>query len=392
MMPEKKRGAVQMAVEARSVGESSVEISASNDEISVVATGAWTIETAASLRRALEAGLPDGSRAVIDLEAVERFDSTGAWLLLVLQRRLAADGVLSDIVGMSEEQATLFNRIAEIGDMDPAHPDESHPVIALLERTGKNIFAALQDGVELLNFLGIVTLASLRSLLQPRRIRLVPTISHIERVGIDSLPIVGLLAFLIGIVMAYQGADQLRRFGAEIFTVNLLGVSIFREMGVLMTAIVIAGRSGSAFAAQIGTMQVNQEVDAMRTLGLDPIDMLVLPRMTAMVIVLPLLTVYADIMAMTGGALMVIVALDIPLTQFLHRLNESVSLGTFWIGVVKAPVFGLLIALTGCREGLQVTGSAESVGTHTTRAVVISIFLVLVADALFSVLFSLFKI
>ncbi len=375
-----------------SVKSGSADFVESGGELRITGKGSWTIETAARLRPVLDAIPIASARAVIDLEAVERFDSTGAWLLLRLYRRLASTGVSPSLMGLSPEQTTLFNRIVEIGDCEPAHAETSHPVIALLERTGRNIGAAVQDGVELLNFLGIVAFAAFRSLIRPGRIRLIPTFSHIERIGIDALPIVGLLAFLIGIVLAYQGADQLRRFGAEIFTVNLLGISVLREMGVLMTAIVIAGRSGSAFAAQIGTMQVNQEVDAMRTLGLDPVDMLVLPRMTAMIIVLPLLTVYANIMALTGGAMMVTMTLDIPLAQFLHRLNESVALGTLWIGVSKAPVFGLLIALTGCREGLRVTGSAESVGTHTTRAVVISIFLVLVANALFSVLFSLFRI
>jgi phospholipid/cholesterol/gamma-HCH transport system permease protein len=206
------------------------------------------------------------------------------------------------------------------------------------------------------------------------------------------MPIIGLLSFLIGIVVAYQGADQLRQFGAEIFTVDLLGVSIFREMGILLAAIVIAGRSGSAFAAQIGTMQVNQEVDAIRTLGLDPVEVLVLPRVLALLISMPLIAAYADVMGLIGGGLMVILTLDVSFYQFLERLQGAVTVWTFWAGIIKAPVFGFAIALTGCREGLKVTGSAESVGLHTTRAVVISIFLVIVSDALFSILFSAFGI
>ncbi len=370
----------------------SFETTIGGDGRLLTGSGAWTIDTAAGLARSLDALSATGNATRIDLSAVERLDTTGAWIVFRLRERLAATGETVTLDGLNREQQALFDRVANIGACEPAHPTKAHPVIALLERSGRNVHDAYCDGVDLLNFLGVVTLAALHSLIRPRRIRLVPTFSHLERVGLDALPIVGLLAFLIGIVLAYQGADQLRRFGAEIFTVNLLGISIFREMGVLMTAIVIAGRSGSAFAAQIGTMQVNQEVDAMRTLGLDPVDMLVMPRLVAMVIALPLLTIYADIMALMGGALMVVVTLDIPLSQFLQRLQESVSLASFFIGIVKAPVFGLLIALTGCREGLRVSGSAESVGKHTTRSVVISIFLVLVCNALFSVLFSLFRI
>jgi phospholipid/cholesterol/gamma-HCH transport system permease protein len=219
-------------------------------------------------------------------------------------------------------------------------------------------------------------------------LRLISLASHIERVGLDALPIVGLLSFLIGIVLAYQGADQLRRFGAEIFTVDLLGVSILREMAVLLTSIVIAGRSGSAFTAEIGTMQVNEEVDALRTIGLDPIEVLVLPRILALVIALPLLTVFADLMGLIGGALMSFIVLDISLVQFAERFKTAIPMWSFWIGLIKAPVFGLAIGLVGCREGLGVGGSAESVGKQTTKSVVVSIFLVIIIDAIFSILFS----
>jgi phospholipid/cholesterol/gamma-HCH transport system permease protein len=189
-------------------------------------------------------------------------------------------------------------------------------------------------------------------------------------------------------VVAYQGADQLRRFGAEIFTVNLIGVSILREMGVLLTAIIIAGRSGSAFTAEIGTMQVNEEVDAMRTIGLDPIEVLVLPRVVALVIALPLLTVFADLMGLMGGALMSFMVLDISFDQFAERFKTVIPMWSFWVGMIKAPVFGLAIGLVGCREGLGVSGSAESVGKQTTRSVVVAIFLVIVIDAAFSILFA----
>jgi phospholipid/cholesterol/gamma-HCH transport system permease protein len=197
-----------------------------------------------------------------------------------------------------------------------------------------------------------------------------------------------MISLLVGVVLAFQGADQLRRFGAQVFTINMVGISVLREMGILLTAIVVAGRSGSAFTAEIGAMQVNEEVDALRVTGLDPMEVLVVPRVLALMIALPLLTFFADIMGLLGGGLMSLVLLDISFGQYWRILNTAVSLNTFLVGIVKAPVFALLIALVGCFEGLRVSGSAESVGLLTTRSVVEGIFLVIIFDAFFSVLFS----
>jgi len=213
-----------------------------------------------------------------------------------------------------------------------------------------------------------------------------------ERTGFDAMPIVGLLSFLIGVVIAFQGADQLRQFGAEVFVVNLLGISILREMGVLLTAIIVAGRSGSAFTAEIGTMKVNEEVDAISTIGLDPVEVLVLPRLFALVVTLPLLAFFADMMGLAGGALMSFATLDINLAQFLRQLQSAVAVHHFWVGIVKAPVFAFVIAMVGCYQGLNVARSADSVGRLTTRSVVEAIFLVILLDALFSVLFSYLKL
>jgi len=245
---------------------------------------------------------------------------------------------------------------------------------------------------DILGFTGLVTVTLLRLLRRPRRLRLVATLVQMERVGLDAMPIVGLLSFLIGVVMAYQGADQLRRFGAEIYTVNLLGISILRELGVLLSAIIIAGRSGSAFTAQIGTMQVNEEIDALRTLGLDPVEVLVLPRLLGLALTLPLLVFFADFMGILGGALMSWLVLDINIPNFLTQLQSAVTTTTLWVGVVKAPFFAAIIALVGCYEGLNVTRSAESVGRLTTQSVVESIFFVIVTDAAFSIVFSLLKV
>jgi phospholipid/cholesterol/gamma-HCH transport system permease protein len=206
------------------------------------------------------------------------------------------------------------------------------------------------------------------------------------------MPIVGLLSFLIGVVFAYQGADQLRRFGAEIYTVNLLGIAILRELGVLLTAIIIAGRSGSAFTAQIGTMQVNEEIDALRTLGLDPIEVLVVPRVLGLALTLPLLAVYAAFMGLLGGCLMSWASLGILIPTFLEQLRSAITEWTFWVGIIKAPFFAIIIALVGCYEGFNVARSADSVGRLTTQSVVESIFIVIVADAAFSIMFSMLRI
>jgi phospholipid/cholesterol/gamma-HCH transport system permease protein len=273
------------------------------------------------------------------------------------------------------------------------HPVPAHyTFVGFLARIGQVTVLLANRVYDILGFTGLVTITVLKLLRQPRRLRLVATLVQMEVVGLDAMPIVGLLSFLIGVVMAYQGADQLRRFGAEIYTVNLLGISILRELGVLLSAIIIAGRSGSAFTAQIGTMQVNEEIDALRTLGLDPVEVLVLPRLFGLGLTLPLLVFYADFMGILGGGLMSWVVLDINIPNFLTQLQSAVTTTTLWVGVVKAPFFAAIIALVGCYEGLNVTRSAESVGRLTTQSVVESIFFVIVTDAAFSIVFSMLKV
>jgi phospholipid/cholesterol/gamma-HCH transport system permease protein len=227
-----------------------------------------------------------------------------------------------------------------------------------------------------------------RVLVRPGRLRLTALVYHMDHTGLRCLPILGLLSFMIGVVLAYQGAEQLRRLGAEIYVVNLLGLSILREIGILITAIIVAGRSGSAFTAQIGTMKVNQEIDALRTLGLDPMELLVVPRILALMLVMPLLTFYANMVALSGGAVMSYLLLDINFYQFVTQMRIPIDFWDATVAMIKAPVFALVIGMVGCYEGLLVSGSAESVGLRTTRSVVESIFLVIVLNAFFSVLFS----
>ena len=258
----------------------------------------------------------------------------------------------------------------------------------LPERAGRYAEALWDQTVAMLGFVGEATLALLGWLAHPARIRWRPILFNLRSAGVDALPIVGLLSFLLNIVVAYQGAGQLRQYGANIFVTDLVGLSMLREFAPLMTAIIVAGRSGSAYAAQIGTMVVTQEVDAMRTIGMAPMEMLVLPKLVALVIALPLLTVFADVLGVAGGMLMAQAQLGVSFSEFLDRFPKAVSVTSFLVGIGKAPVFAAIVAMVGCFQGFRTQGGADSVGQHTTRAVVQAIFMVIVADALFSIAFS----
>ena len=254
---------------------------------------------------------------------------------------------------------------------------------------GRNVCEALAQANALLGFLGQNAMAGVGWFTHPKRIRWRPILFNLRSAGLDALPIVGLLSLLLGVVVAYQGADQLKQYGANIFVADLVGLSMLREFAPLMTAIIIAGRSGSAYAAQIGTMTVTQEIDAMRTIGIAPLEMLVLPKLLALLIALPLLTVFADVTGVLGGMLMARSQLGIGYGEFLDRFAQAISVTTYLTGLGKAPVFAAIIVMVGCFQGFRTRGGADSVGRQTTRAVVQSIFLVIVADALFSVVFNL---
>ena len=359
------------------------------------AEGDWRVGSAAALDRDLGAlDLPSGRAVTLDLAGVARLDTAGAWLLLRTERALAARGNRVALVNVRNSFAPLLAQLRAKGGIAPfAHPiPPHHTFVGFIARIGEITILVLHRAYAMLGFGGLVATKIAELLIHPGRLRATATTVQMERTGLDAMPIVGLLSFLIGVVVAYQGADQLRRFGAEIYAVNLLGVSILRELGVLLSAIIIAGRSGSAFTAQIGTMQVNQEIDALNTLGLDPVEVLVLPRVFGLVLTLPLLVFYADAMGMLGGALMTWAALGISIPAFLEQLRGAIGEWTLWVGIIKAPFFAAIIAMVGCYEGFNVTGSAESVGRLTTQSVVESIFLVIVADAAFSILFSILKI
>jgi phospholipid/cholesterol/gamma-HCH transport system permease protein len=359
------------------------------------AAGRWLVASAAEIDRSLAAlDLPQGRQVTVDLAGIERLDTAGAWLVLRTEQDLLARGNAVEIKNLHPGFAPLLEQVRAGSSIRPiAHPvPPHHTLVGFVARIGEVTIELMTRGYSILGFLGLVAMTALAVLRHPRRLRVTAILAQMERTGVDALPIVGLLSFLIGIVIAFQGADQLRQFGAEIYTVNLLGVGMLRELAVLMTAIILAGRSGSAFTAQLGTMRVNEEIDAMRAIGLDPIEVLVIPRLFALLLILPMLTLYADFAGLLGGWLMTWGALGITVPQFLRQLHTALSGWTFWIGVIKSPFFAAIIALVGCYEGLRVGRSAESVGRQTTLSVVEAIFLVIVSDAAFSILFSMLQI
>lgn len=363
------------------------------DGLAIDVGGSWTFEHASALdRRRTEivgaAGKSGFGSAHLDLTSLDVLDTAGAWLLYRLERQLADRGLKVTVETVDRRHSNLLDEVRRLNVEAPADVLPPNAILHVIATLGQATIGALVEGGRLLSFFGETMLVLMATAFRPARLRLTSVTHHLEQTCLNALPIVGLIAFLIGIVMAYQGADQLTRFGAEIYTVNLVAVSVLREIGILLTAIVVAGRSGSAFTAEIGAMKVNQEIDALRTLGLDPIEVLVLPRMIALMIALPLLAFFADILGLIGGGLMAWFVLDITPGQFLIQFESAIGPTTFWVGIVKAPVFAFLIALVGCYEGLLVSGGADSVGRHTTKSVVIGIFLVIVFDALFSILFS----
>jgi phospholipid/cholesterol/gamma-HCH transport system permease protein len=356
----------------------------------LVAKGRWVVNTAAALNVALQAiHRTDDRPLILDLSVLQGLDTAGAWAIHQLIKRLQAEGTSVELVGIKDNQALLLEVVAVADRPGVVEPEPRNAVLYKIEQIGENAGLFLDETKGLVNFIGLTAATFWRLLLQPRRMRWASFFYHLEKVGLNALPIVGLISFLVGVVMAYQGAGQLQRFGADIFVVDLVGISVLREIGILLTAIMVAGRSGSAFTAQIGAMKVNEEIDAMKTLGLDPIEVLVLPRVMALVVAMPLLGFFADITGVMGGALMAWVDLDIMPSLFIERLNSVLKPWTLGVGLLKAPFFAILIGMTGCYEGMRVEGSAESVGLLTTRSVVESIFLVIVADALFSIFFRL---
>ena len=347
--------------------------------------GTWSIHTITQLERRLaELRWPESAETVIDGSGITLLDTAGAWLLHRTVRQYSARGAVVRLQGLRKEFAALLQLIAAREIALEAPPAGLPP---WLERLGRRAWSALGGARGYLAFVGESGLALLDTLRHPGRLRWRPILHNVQRAGVDALPITGLLSFLMGIVIAYQGADQLQRFGANIFVVDLVALAMLRELSPLLTAIIIAGRSGSAYTAQIGTMKVTEEIDALRTIGVGAQDLLVLPKVLALIIVMPLLTLYTDVTGVLGGMVMASNRLGVGFDVFIDRLPDAIQMSSYWTGLAKAPVFAVIIALVGCYRGFQVSGSADSVGAQTTLSVVQSIFLVIVTDAAFSVVF-----
>ncbi|MDB5366186.1 MAG: transporter permease [Rhodospirillales bacterium] len=372
------------------------DVEADDDRLIFRVRGHWDLRTALRARAEFlqtDLDLGDAARVTIDLTAVGLLDTMAALVLVRLGRRIEATGASVEIRVADPAHRGLLEQVEQA--LVPPPPRRRMNILTgHLEQVGRWAVTVATDTRDLLGFFGELCVVLLRILRHPRRLRFVSMVANMQAVGLNAVPIVGLLSFLIGVVLAYQGADQLRRFGAEVFTVNLVTISVLREIGILMTAIIIAGRSGSSFTAQIGTMKINQEIDAMRTMGLDPMELLVVPRVLALMLTLPLLGFYADIMGLLGGALMCRLNLGIGFDAFMNQVNQVLVIydTSLWVGLAKAPVFALVIALVGCFHGLEVSGSAESVGQRTTISVVQAIFIVIVLDAIFSIVFSALQI
>jgi phospholipid/cholesterol/gamma-HCH transport system permease protein len=385
-------------VRERADGKSVLEVRRSDEGLELELTGEW---------RALQFGEIDAALTTLDLGGARRveistgrlevLDLSGAWRLHEFVKCTEAIGVEVTFKGAPPDQLrlveeTLKGQIPICSQQRPRVPlsliDEIElPALRSLTLLGQHAVLYVRDSISDLDFLGRMSVTAVRAVTSWKRLRPISVARHVYDTGITAIPIVSLIAFLISVIVAYMSAQQLRNFGATVFVVDLVTIGVLRELGVLLTSIIVAGRSGSAFAAELGSMKLNEEVDALYATGVDPYEALVLPRIFGLVIALPLLTIIADIIGLAGGALLCRFLLNMPLTQYVTRVQESITATTFWVGVVKAPIFAMLIAMAGCYRGMQVRDSSRELGRLTTLAVVQAIFLVIFADALFAVLF-----
>ncbi|EPJ92194.1 ABC transporter permease [Pseudomonas psychrophila] len=366
------------------------QLDTSSNPVRLLISGDWTLAHYTRLKQQTEqlVGKYDEQTA-INLDAVTGIDTAGASLLVEL---LGAERV-SQLTQTAQklpaaDRALLQTVYSSMRDFCvPVKVAPQNVGILLLSRIGSAVYKLWQDTLQLLGFIGLILQTLARNLFRPKQWRITPVVAHIEQIGLNAAPIVVLLTFMVGAVVAFLGATVLASFGAGIFTVDLVAFSFLREFGVLLTAILLAGRTASAFTAQIGSMKANEEIDAIRTLGLDPMDLLVLPRVLALLIALPLLTFLAMMAGILGGAVVCVISLGISPDMFISLLHSDIGVKNFLVGIAKAPFFAFLIAAVGCLEGFKVSGSAESVGAHTTSSVVQSIFIVIVLDAVAALFF-----
>ncbi|UZE51275.1 ABC transporter permease [Rhodopseudomonas sp. P2A-2r] len=371
-------------------GGPSLEQVAKGDGLALCAAGSWTASFAPALERLVtDAEKLTGSRPniFIDVSQVSKLDTFGAWLIERLRRSLTQGGIEAKIAGLSANYSSLVDEVQRV---KPAAPSVKQGMLItdMLDGVGRSVVGIGTGLVALIDMAGAVIAAWLRVLVRPSQFRLTSTVHHLEQVCWRAVPIVVLITFLIGAIVAQQGIFHFRKFGADVFVVDMLGLLVLRELGVLLVAIMVAGRSGSAYTAELGSMKMREEIDALRTMGFDPIEVLILPRMIALVIALPILTFLGGMAALYGGGLVAWLYGGVDPEAFLSRLRDAISINHFLVGMIKAPVMALVIGIVACVEGLAVQGSAESLGQHTTASVVKGIFLVIVMDGVFAIFFA----
>ena len=371
-------------------GDPTLERIASGNGLALCAGGSWTAGFASQLEEIVaDAERLTGSRSniSIDVSKVSRLDTFGAWLIERLRRSLTHGEMEAKIAGLSADYSSLVDEVRRVKAI-PAAEVPTVTIAGMLDQIGRTMFGIGGTVVGLIDMLGAVLTASARMLRHPGSFRLTSTVHHLEQVGWHAVPIVILITFLIGCIISQQGIFHFRKFGADIFVVDMLGVLVLREIGVLLVAIMVAGRSGSAYTAELGSMKMREEIDALRTMGFDPIEVLILPRMLALIIALPILAFLGALAALYGGGLVAWLYGGVDPEAFLLRLRDAISINHFIVGIVKAPVMAAVIGIVACVEGLAVQGSAESLGQHTTSSVVKGIFFVIVMDGVFAIFFA----
>ena len=363
----------------------------SGDTLELRPGGSWTAANAAALERLSDDVVPQldaAGRVKVDMTEVRELDTLGAWLLEKMSRRAASAGHRADVVGVADNYTGLIEEVRQVNRRAPAPAAPRNPIVAKLGDIGRGTIGASEDVTAFLQMLGSLCIAILGVVHRPRSLRLTSLTYQVYRVGWQAIPIVVLITFLIGAIIAQQGIFHFRKFGADSYVVDMVGILVLRELGVLIVAIMVAGRSGSAYTAELGSMKMREEIDALSTMGLDPVEVLMLPRVLALIVALPILSFVGAMAALYGGGLVAWFYGGMGPAIFIARLHDAVSVTHFEVGIIKAPFMALVIGIVACSEGLRVKGSAESLGKQTTTSVVKSIFLVIVLDGLFAVFFA----
>jgi phospholipid/cholesterol/gamma-HCH transport system permease protein len=379
------------ATERAALNAASLTGTVDGERVALAATGAWTAERAADLETVVDqtARRYEDARSVdIDVAKLERLDTFGAWLIERLKRALAEQGATSRIIGLSETDRALMEEVRLVNRTPKKDALPANRILVGIDSIGRAVAEIGRSLVLLAHLLGALTMVALGTIAHPRRLRLTSTVHHLERVGWRAVPIIVLSTFLIGAIIAQQGIFHFRTFGAEVYVIDMVGILVLREVGVLIVCVMVAGRSGSAYTAELGSMKMREEIDALRTMGFDPVEILVLPRIVAIVIAVPLLTFLGSMAALYGAGLVCWLYGGMTPDIFLARLREAIWLPTFAVGMIKAPFMALVIGLVACVEGFEVDGSAASLGLKTTSSVVKSIFLVIVLDGFFAMFFA----